>query len=405
MNPWTLASAEWRSQRGAFWGVALLLATALAFALSVGWVERGLREAGARSAQRFDLLVGVAGSPTQLVLSSVYLQPQALPLLPPPVWDELARDPGVAQLIPLAGGDAVGPWPVVGTSAAIFTGPRGFALAEGQAFRAPGEAVVGAEVTLALGAEVKLAHGAPQTGGDDTADPAETHAAPLRVVGRLQATGGPWDRAVLLPIEQLWAAHAMGHDVSHGAARPDTSAPHLAQQVPVLAVQPRSVADAYRLRQRWRSGGLMAVFPAEVLAELADTLGDARRLVEALSAGTQALVFGAGLLTVAVLLATRRQAYAALRALGAPRRYLFALGWLLGMGVALRACALALPLAWAMSQLAQQAVHRATGLSLALRPVWADLQLPAGLLLACALGASLLAWRACTRSVIDDLRA
>jgi putative ABC transport system permease protein len=148
----------------------------------------------------------------------------------------------------------------------------------------------------------------------------------------------------------------------------------------------------------------MAVFPAEVLAELFGTLGDARQVLALVAAGTQVLVLGAGLLTVTVLLATRRHAYAALRALGAPRAYLFALGWLLAMGVGLRACLVAVPLAAGMGWAAQALLRAATGLSVSLTPQWADLALPGSLLLACAIGATLLAARACTRPVLDDLR-
>ncbi len=398
MNPWQLVWAEWRVQRSAFRGVVLLLALALAFSISVGWIERGLRQAGADAAGRFDLLVGVAGSPTQLVLSAVYLQPQALPLLPPPVWDALRDDPGVAQVIPLASGDAVGPYPVVGSSAALVGGGRYFQLAEGRAYAAPDEAVIGADVDLGLGGEIHLAHGAPRPGArlDDEADghDEDHHAQPLRIVGRLQATGTPWDRAVLMPIEGLWQIHA------HGA-----SGPAPVGQTPVLVVQPRTVADAYRLRAQWRRGGLMAVFPAEVLAELYGTLGDARRIVSGLAAGTQALVLGAGLLTVAVMLSTRRQAHAALRALGAPRRYLAALAWLLSMRVALEACLWAAPLAALMSLAARHAVQAGTGLRLVIQPQWGDLLGAVGLVVACSIGAAGLAWRACRRPVLEDLRS
>ncbi|MEX8517620.1 MAG: FtsX-like permease family protein [Leptothrix sp. (in: b-proteobacteria)] len=399
MNPWRLAAAEWRTQHGTFWGVALLLALALAFALSVNLVERGLRQASSQTATRFDLLVGVAGSPTQLVLSALYLQPQALALLPPPVWDALQADPGVAQLIPLANGDAVGPYPVIGTSAALVSGGRYFQLAQGRRFAADDEAVIGASVELALDDTIQLSHGAPQQHAVPDALNDDVHAHPVRVVGRLAPTGSPWDRAVLVPVGLLWSLHA-----HPPAFAPEWLPQPPLRQVPILLVQPRSVADAYRLRQQWRRGGLMAVFPAEVLAELFGTLGDARQVLALVAAGTQLLVLGAGLLTVTVLLATRRHAYAALRALGAPRAYLFALGWLLAMGVGLRACLVAVPLAAAMGWAAQALLRAATGLSVSLTPQWSDLALPGSLLLACAIGATLLAARACTRPVLDDLR-
>lgn len=392
MSPWSLASAEWRTQRLAFWGVSLLLAFALAFSLGLNWIERGLREAGARTAGRFDLIVGVAGSPTQLVLSALYLQPHALPLLPRDARSRLEADPGVAQVIPLVGGDAVGHYPVVGTSAALIQGGRFFSVAQGRAFSARQEAVVGTDVGLALGAVFNASHGAPHERG--SAFDEDEHLSPVTVVGRLARSDSPWDKAILLPVEQMWAVH--GHDADHSGQQ---------GQVTMLVVQPRSVADAYRLRQQWRQGGTMGVFPAEVLAELFDMLGDARRLLAALAWGSQALVLGAGLLTVAVLLSTRRQSYAALRAIGAPRAYIFGLSWLLAIGVGWRACLLALPLAWGISRASGALLQSSIGLPLSPVPQAIDLLLPAGLLLAAGIGATALSWRASVRPVLEELRA
>ena len=42
---------------------------------------RALREGSARAADAFDLLIGAPGSETQLVLTSVYLQPASLDLI------------------------------------------------------------------------------------------------------------------------------------------------------------------------------------------------------------------------------------------------------------------------------------------------------------------------------------
>jgi putative ABC transport system permease protein len=190
----------------------------------------------------------------------------------------------------------------------------------------------------------------------------------------------------------LWSLHGQGQA-------------ELTEQVPLWLVQPRSVADAYRLRQTWRRDGVMAVFPAEVLAELLGQLGDARQVLGWVAAGTQGLVLCAGLLTVAVLLATRRQAHAVLRALGAPRAYLLAMNWLLAMGVGWRACVLALPMALAMAWAAAGAVQRSTGLLVHITPQWADLALPATLLAASALGATVLAWQACSRPVMGELNS
>ena len=97
--------------------------------------------------------------------------------------------------------------------------------------------------------------------------------------------------------------------------------------VPAIVVEPASVADAYRLRAEYRTTETLALFPAEVLVQLYGLLGDARDLLALIAVATQALVVGAVLLAVFASLAQRRRQVAVLRALGAPRAYVFASVW------------------------------------------------------------------------------
>ncbi|TXH81844.1 MAG: ABC transporter permease, partial [Rhizobium sp.] len=68
-----------------FWSGALavvvLIALSVALSVTVTLQERAVRLGSARAAEKFDLLVGAAGSETQLALSAVFLQPAPLPLM------------------------------------------------------------------------------------------------------------------------------------------------------------------------------------------------------------------------------------------------------------------------------------------------------------------------------------
>lgn len=75
--------------------VVLLVALATALGVCVVLQERALRLGSARAADKFDLVIGAGGSETQLVLSSVFLQPSPLPLMPGEVLGKLAADPRV----------------------------------------------------------------------------------------------------------------------------------------------------------------------------------------------------------------------------------------------------------------------------------------------------------------------
>jgi putative ABC transport system permease protein len=327
--------------------VVLLVALATALGATVTLQERALRLGSARAADKFDLVVGAAGSETQLVLSSIFLQPAPLPLMPGDVLAKLSSDPRVAWAAPVGFGDSFAGYPVVGTTRVLIDSTvKGFA--EGRMFEKEGEAVLGAAVKLPLGAEIKPMHGAAQTGG-------ETHAGVVyRVAGRLPPTGTPWDRAILVPIQAVWHVHGLGehheHEGEHQAgatAAPDehaeedhdhhgieADAPVVedftaeAPGLPAILVKPKSIADAYKLRQAYRSGNTLAVFPGEVLTGLYATLGDAKLVLSAVAAGSQGLVAAALVLVTVTHIGQRRRQIGALRAFGAPRGAVFTIVWL-----------------------------------------------------------------------------
>ncbi|QEN88386.1 ABC transporter permease [Labrys sp. KNU-23] len=351
--------------------LAVVLLVALATALGVGVVlqERAMRLGSARAADRFDLVIGAAGSETQLVLSSVFLQPSPLPLMPAETLRKLASDPRVAWVAPIGFGDSYQGKPIVGTTTALVNALSD-GLAEGRAFAAEGEAVVGAAAGIPLGTRIKPSHGMAEEGGHAHTELAYT------VVGRLKPGHTAWDKAVLVPVQAVWHLHGLGHaeeaadhdahsphaetkpgDAEHGeagheehdehghegaidAAAPlDESFANTAAGVPAVLVKPRTIADAYKLRQAYRGEGTLAVFPAEVLTRLYATLGDARTVLVAVAAGAQLLVAAALIFVTVIHIGQRRRQIGALRALGTPRFTVLAIVWselfvLLALGIA-----------------------------------------------------------------------
>lgn len=324
--------------------VVLLIAFATALGVAVTLQERALRLGSARAADRFDLVVGAPGSETQLLLSSVFLQPSPLPLMSGDVLGKLASDPRVAWAAPVGFGDSFSGYPIVGTSMALVSNLS--AMPEGRVFSKAGEAVIGAAVTLPLGYEVKPTHGLAALGG-------ETHTElAYHITGRMAPTGTSWDRAILVPIQSVWSLHGMGghghtedaegmaeqpgHDAHAGHAHPhvDPDAPideHWTAQtpgLPAILVKPKTIADAYKLRQDYRGNGTLAVFPGEVLTNLYGTLGDAKRVLSAVAVGAQILVAVAVLMVTVMHIGQRRRQIGALRALGAPQSAVLVIVWL-----------------------------------------------------------------------------
>ncbi len=98
LNPLPVILADIRRSRWGFASVVGLIAVAVALGVAVSAQERALRRGSAAAADAFDLLVGAPGSPTQLVLTAVYLQPAALPLVPGDVLKGLHDEPGIEYM-------------------------------------------------------------------------------------------------------------------------------------------------------------------------------------------------------------------------------------------------------------------------------------------------------------------
>lgn len=347
--------------------VVLLVALAVALGVAVTLQERALRLGSARAADKFDLVIGAAGSETQLVLSTVFLQTSPLPLMRGDVLANLAKDPRVEWAAPVGFGDVFQGYPIIGTTTALVSNLSS-GLSEGAIFAKEGQAVIGAAVALDIGATIKPMHGNAEEGGHTHTEMAYT------VAGRLKPTGTAWDRAILVPIQAVWHIHGLGedaedHDHDHDATKMTTQAAedraestdhaHEAEQahdnhdheghghdeahadaplneswsaetpgVPAVLVKPRTIADAYKLRQDYRKDTTLAVFPGEVLTRLYTTLGDAKQVLLAVAFGSQALVAAALLLVTVLHVNQRRRQIGALRALGAPRAALFGIVWI-----------------------------------------------------------------------------
>lgn len=343
--------ADLRRFKGGALAVIVLIALSVALSVTVTLQERAVRLGSARAAEKFDLLVGAAGSETQLALSAVFLQPSPLPLMSGSVLAKLSDDPRVEFAAPVGFGDSADGHPVVGTTSRLVSAlsPQ---LTEGAMFARLGEAVIGADVRKSVGAEIKPMHGSAEEGG-------HTHTELIYTVsGRMAPTGTAWDRAILVPIRAVWQLHGMegeaGHDHDHAAEGLATvaSAQHDHDEegheheshvdaaaaidehfdagtpgLPAVLVKPKTVADAYRLRQEYRGETTLAVFPAEVLTRLYATLGDARSLLLAIAIGTQVIVIAAILLVTIMHIGTRQKQIGALRAFGAPARAVVAIVW------------------------------------------------------------------------------
>ncbi|MDQ7988594.1 MAG: FtsX-like permease family protein [Candidatus Dactylopiibacterium sp.] len=411
-NPLPVVLADYRRHRLLVALTLILVALAVAIGVAVIAQERALRQGSARAADDFDLLVGAPGSPTQLVLSSVYLKPQAIPLVSGDVLARATTARGVRYAAPIAFGDNWQGHPIVGTIAEFAQRGGALAPSAGRLFARRGEAVVGAAVPLAPGATLRPAHGIHAHDADEDGDEDEDHGhahehdLTYTVVGRLPPRHNAWDSAILVPVEDVWAAHDL--PVGHAPGSTQIGPPWDATQlpgVPAIAVKPESVSAAYGLRGQLRTPESLALFPAEVLNALYGTLGDVRDMMSLLALATQILVVLAVLMALLVGFLARARQFAVLRAIGAGARYVFCVIWLEVSLLVAAGAAAGLALGWVASWLLMQWIAPRAGFAMPVSLGIEELRLAAALAAAGLLIALVPAALGLRRPIAQGLRA
>ena len=399
MNPLRVVLATVSRHRGTYALFVLLVAVATAIGVGVTEQEAALRIGSARAADKFDLLVAAPGSETDVVLAAIYLRPGTVPLLAPEMVAKALAEPHARIAAPLGFGDNVEGAPIVGTVPAFVSHLSG-PLAEGRIFAAAGEAVVGAATRLALGESFHPEHGMHHVAEDEH----EEHEQSLLVVGRMRPTGTPWDNSVIVPIEFVWQVHdrPTGHAAGDARIGPPFEAARL-PGVPAIVIAPDTINAAYGLRNLYRTPLSMAFFPAEVLVRLYEVLGQVSAVMGWLALATQGLVVIAMLAGVMAILTLHRRQFAVLRALGAPRRYIFLTVWMQIAFIAVSGALLGLLLGAGASRLVSQAITAATGIVLPTALGWNELALVGGMILFGILAATVPAAIAYRRPVLHSL--
>lgn len=394
MNPFPIVFASLRRH----WVMNILFIALIAVAVAIGVgitaQERALRQGSAHAADKFDILVAAPGSHTDIVMNTIFLRPSAVNLLDGPIWSKLLDDDRVDFAAPLAFGDSWQDHSIIGSTAQFIDYLSG-GLRDGAMFADHEEAVIGAAVPLEIGDTFEPAHG-----HGFEAEEHHHHGVNITVVGRMNATGTPWDSAIIVPVEQVWEVHSLAsghaeddheHEQDHAATGSTEHANHDAHDddathehehehetvklgppfdgldlpgVPAMVVHPKSIAGAYGIRSSYRTDHSTAFFPAEVLIEMYQMLGNAGTVMRWMALGTQALVVAAILAAVLALMQIYRKQFAVLRALGAPRSYIFGSIWLYVAILVVFGAAIGLVLGWGVAQAVSQVFTAETGMAM-----------------------------------------
>lgn len=311
---------------------ALSIAFSVALLVGVENVRTGMRESFSNTISGTDLIVGSRGGTIQLLLYSVFGMGSPVANISHETWRKWDEHDAVAWTIPYALGDSHRGFRVIGTNESFYEhykyrGGQTLALAEGREAEGVFDLVLGAEVAArleyGLGQRVSVTHGMSGFMDHDEL--------PFEVVGILDRTFTPVDRAIYVTLEGISAIH-MGWETG---APPMPGEEVRAEDVLAMEEIPVSQITSFFIGAESRAFTLQlqrdistdeaepmtAVIPGVALSEMWRGISYAEDGLRVIS-GFVVLVGILGMLvSIYTSLDARRREMAILRALGAgPRR-------------------------------------------------------------------------------------
>ena len=351
MSLWKIAwrSIQQRSLASSLTALSMALGVSLVVAVLV--VHSVVYRAFHRGSEGYDLVVGAAkGSPLELVLNAVYYRNKSIVPMPYEYYKKLAQGivadrqgniaEGIEVAIPICLGDkGPGDATVVGTTPDLFDeiklpGGNPYEFAEGRKFKAENftEAVIGAIVARRTGLKVgdtfRPSHAS--SGGK------EHQHEPFTIVGVLEPTGTPNDRAIFVNIEGFYRQAGHLETLMKGVEDPDheTAEHDHHHEIVIPDKLKRVTAVLLRLEDEEHHPGLtrkvakiindgseaQAAVPGDEISKLFEDVIGNIQLVLLLFAVMIVIVAGIGIMvSIYNSMSDRRHEIAVMRALGADR--------------------------------------------------------------------------------------
>lgn len=357
----------------------LAIAFSVMLLLGVEKVRTGARQSFADTISGTDLVVGARSGAIQLLLYSVFRIGNATNNVTWKSYEDIAKRPEVAWIVPLSLGDSHHGFRVLGTSPDYFDHYKyrhgqQIAFTAGKPFGDLFDAVIGADVAQELGYKVGdnivVAHGVGSVSFVEHADK------PFRVSGILAKTGTPVDRTVHVSLEAIEAIHV---DWQNGMPVPGEGV--TAEEVRKMDLRPKAITAVlvglksklatFKL-QRWINTypeePLSAIIPGAALQELWGLVGTAETALSLVSAMVVATALLGMVTMILTTLNERRREMAILRSVGArPVTILGLLATEAGL-LTLAGVVLGMTLLYVSLGLLQPYVDRAYGLHLEIDP-------------------------------------
>lgn len=298
------------------WVTAASIALASGLLMCVWTVKVQSREAFASTGTGFDAVLGARGSKLQLVLNAIFHLEASPGNISLADYEAIKRHPAVKTATPIAVGDNLRGYRLVGTLPELFTtveyasGKKFSVQAGGRIFELGAEeAVAGSFAAQKLGLKVGDTfhpfHGLAYNEKDQ-------HAETYVVTGLLEPTNTPADRVIWIPLEGV--QKMSGHDA------------RAATDISAVLIQLRAPSAGFMLDMMYNKQGnrLTFAYPVgTIVAELFQKISWFDRVLELVAYLVALVAAGSVLASIYNSMSARQRDLAILRAMGARRRMIF----------------------------------------------------------------------------------
>ena len=331
-----LAYKSLLDRKGSILMTLLAISVSVFVLLGIEHIRQQAKESFSNTLSGTDLIVGARTSNLNLLLYSVFRVGNPTNNIGWETYNSIATNTNIVWTIPISLGDSHKGYRVVGTNTDYFKhykygSKRTLEFNEGAPFDHLFDVVLGAEVANKLGysldQKVTLSHGLGTTSFSNHDDK------PFRIVGILEATGTPVDRALYVSLEAITAIHIgwqQGVKIPGAAANTNTLdtdelAPESITAFMVGLKSKMTTFSVQRAINNYPEEPLMAILPGVTLAEFWQTLSTTEDTLRLISL----LVLIAALLGLSSLLLAsireRQTEIAVIRMLGASPWFIFSL--------------------------------------------------------------------------------
>jgi putative ABC transport system permease protein len=393
----------------------LAIAISVMLLLGVEKVRTGARQSFADTISGTDLVVGARSGAIQLLLYSVFRIGNATNNVTWKSYQDIAKRPEVAWMVPLSLGDSHRGFRVLGTTTDYFTRYKyrhgqALAFAAGKPFADLFDVVIGADVASTLGYKVGdrivVAHGTGSVSFVEHEDK------PFHVSGILAKTGTPVDRTLHVSLEAIEAIHVdwqggmpvPGQTISAGEVRRMHLEP---KAITAALVGLNSKLATFKLQRainEYREEPLSAIIPGAALQELWSLVSTAETALSVISTMVVATALLGMVTTILTTLNERRREMAILRSVGARPATILGLLTTEAAFLTLSGVALGLVLLYGCLIALRPLVDRTYGLQLGIDPPTAAEWLTLGAIVLAGVVAGLIpALRAYRLSLADGM--